>query len=631
MTSRTFLDAAALGDTVTVYERMVVGLTAQSTALDQAAAAAPDVLALAGLDGRFVAGGSTLPPVPTAAELSAAQARGRPVSGAYRPGALLQRVQWETATNTWVPQGAPLISSAALAGAGLRPNSFLASLPVGPVGVPEGARDAILQTGSLRAERITYGFGLNAVVRSTANLPGARTQVLGIGNWRDLSWYGDRDHVLDFGEFTLRSDDSYNVATGAATYTATSLTASGIPFDLLDTLQPTNMVVDTQHDPKWSGVITGWDRATNRVTVSGWVRCTPGATPASPGPVGTPANGVPAIINPATKGWIGNFNYTIDASAPTAAFAGFEYGAINKKADSRVANGTDWVAFGQYKVGTAFLARRSAQPGNENAGWLAPFVAQGAIEASYTSENDPLTDAPPLQDFRALGTGQIGFVSAGIKNFHFLAQRVYQDTTTNLFSVDNDGNLFVAGALNFEGVLEVKSGVVDLHLPGDNDYTTRLRATPGGGLQINEANALTDALPVLVAQMDQPDPFQDIAAGAFVKLRVNARTDTRETFDATDHSYVIPETGIYQIEMKMRPIDSTPAGVSYGLGADPVLNDSAATRWTNTTASSGPNNRQGHINQRTARFEAGQRIYLYTYADAAITVSSAELIIIRIR
>jgi len=109
-----FLRADALGGAVELYADLTQRVGGMADSLQIAADVAPDVLALAGLDQRFVTFGASLPRVPTSGEQTA-WSRDRPLSGAYRPGGRQQRVEWNFTTHAWVAVGDALASSADVA------------------------------------------------------------------------------------------------------------------------------------------------------------------------------------------------------------------------------------------------------------------------------------------------------------------------------------------------------------------------------------------------------------------------------------------------------------------------------------------------------------------------------------
>jgi len=109
--SNEFLKADALGGAVELYADLTQRVGTMADDLQVAADAGPAVLALAGLDPRFISFTASLPRVPTSSEQTA-WSRDRPLSGAYRPGGRQQRVEWNFATHAWVAAGDALASSA---------------------------------------------------------------------------------------------------------------------------------------------------------------------------------------------------------------------------------------------------------------------------------------------------------------------------------------------------------------------------------------------------------------------------------------------------------------------------------------------------------------------------------------
>ena len=139
--------------------------------------------------------------------------------------------------------------------------------------------------------------------------------------------------------------------------------------------------------------------------------------------------------------------------------------------------------------------------------------------------------------------------------------------------------------------------------------------------------------PVLIASMQGANgaAVQSITGQTFATLNVNATTDSHTGFNATTDAYTIPagQSGTYQINMKMRPVDANAGGSSYGIGCDTTNGDSASFFWGLTNATG----RHGLANARTVDLAAGAALKVFSYFDkvGSIGIYSAELIIYRIR
>jgi len=124
---------------------------------------------------------------------------------------------------------------------------------------------------------------------------------------------------------------------------------------------------------------------------------------------------------------------------------------------------------------------------------------------------------------------------------------------------------------------------------------------------------------------------QYINGQQFTTLSVQKATDTHSAWDNSSSTFTVPQSGTYQVEMKVRPLDSLAASVSYGVGFDTVNQDSPAFAWGVTSTASV--RRNGLLNNRVLALTAGQTLKLFTYVDqnASIGIYSAEIAVYRIR
>jgi len=86
--------------------------------------------------------------------------------------------------------------------------------------------------------------------------------------------------------------------------------------------------------------------------------------------------------------------------------------------------------------------------------------------------------------------------------------------------------------------------------------------------------------------------------------------------------------------MKVRPLDSVAANISYGVGFDTANQDSPSFAWGTTNGAS--TRRHGLLNNRVLVLTAGQTLKLFAYIDAnsqggGIPIYSAEIAVYRIR
>lgn len=148
-----FLTARSLSEATRLYGHLTTGVQAVMDTLAPAAAAAPDVLVLAGLDARFVSMTAALPRNPTAGELAALPAD-KPLSGIHRPGGAWQRVVWDRPGAQWVTSGAPAVTAAQVTAA--------------TAGLQEAVDEMGTQVGDANAR--TAALAQTFAVPDTANL-----------------------------------------------------------------------------------------------------------------------------------------------------------------------------------------------------------------------------------------------------------------------------------------------------------------------------------------------------------------------------------------------------------------------------------------------------------------------------
>ncbi len=123
-------------------------------------------------------------------------------------------------------------------------------------------------------------------------------------------------------------------------------------------------------------------------------------------------------------------------------------------------------------------------------------------------------------------------------------------------------------------------------------------------------------------------PNGSIAPGTFNTITLpTVVSDPGGNFSTTSGFYTVPVTGNYQITTKLRIADNAPSGISYGQGAGTLNADGPHFQWFATVSSTGSVARNGSLNIRTARFNAGDQIRMYAYADStsSLGVIAAEM------
>ena len=216
----------------------------------------------------------------------------------------------------------------------------------------------------------TFGTYENAAVESIiANHEGQRPEVLGIRLEDDhiLATYTNRDSVASYHSNRSRKP-SYNIDN--VTYTVNSVTVPpGIDLSKIKN----GMIIDTKHNPKFSGFIVGV--VGQKILINNWYEM--GNTTKGQVPAGT--TGI--FVDPMTTPWVDNSNLYLAAEDDSLDGVVFEGGIINEKADN---------------IGKAFnavsLGTKSPEVGFKTTGSVSPFMqgfnAHNANAAFVNSNED---------------------------------------------------------------------------------------------------------------------------------------------------------------------------------------------------------------------------------------------------
>ena len=198
----------------------------------------------------------------------------------------------------------------------------------------------------------TFGTYENAAVESIiANDESARAEVLGIKLEDDhiLATYTNRDSVTIYRSNRSRKPtyDIDNVA-----YTVNSVT---VPIGIDLSKIKNGMIIDTKHNPKFSGFIVGV--VGQKILINNWYEM--GNTSKGQVPSGT--TGI--LVDPMTTPFVDNSNLYLHAEDDSLDGVVFEAGIINEKADN---------------IGKAFnavsLGTKSPEVGFKTTGSFSPFI-----------------------------------------------------------------------------------------------------------------------------------------------------------------------------------------------------------------------------------------------------------------
>ena len=216
----------------------------------------------------------------------------------------------------------------------------------------------------------TFGTYENAAVESIiANHEGQRPEVLGIRLEDDhiLATYTNRDSVASYHSNRSRKP-SYNIDN--VTYTVNSVT---VPHGIDLSKIKNGMIIDTKHNPKFSGFIVGV--VGQKILVNNWYEMwntTKGQVPSG-------TTGI--LVDPMTTPFVDNSNLYLAAEDDALDGVVFEGGIINEKADN---------------IGKAFnavsLGTKSPEVGFKTTGARSPFLqgfnAHNAGAAFVNSNED---------------------------------------------------------------------------------------------------------------------------------------------------------------------------------------------------------------------------------------------------
>ena len=216
----------------------------------------------------------------------------------------------------------------------------------------------------------TFGTYENAAVESIiANHEGQRPEVLGIRLEDDhiLATYTNRDSVASYHSNRSRKP-SYNIDN--VTYTVNSVTVPpGIDLSKIKN----GMIIDTKHNPKFSGFIVGV--VGQKILINNWYEM--GNTSKGQVPSGT--TGI--LVDPMTTPWVDNSNLYLAAEDDSLDGVVFEGGIINEKADN-IGKAFNAVSLGTKSPEVGFKTTGSASP------FMQGFNAHNANAAFVNSNED---------------------------------------------------------------------------------------------------------------------------------------------------------------------------------------------------------------------------------------------------
>ena len=219
----------------------------------------------------------------------------------------------------------------------------------------------------------TFGTYENAAVESIiANDASARAEVLGIRLEDDhmLAIYTNRDSVASYRSNRTRKP-TYNIDN--VKYTVNSVT---VPLGIDLSKIKNGMIIDTKHNPKFSGFIVGVEG--QKILINNWYKV--GNTTKGQVPAGT--TGI--FVDPMTTPFVDNSNLYLNADDDSFDGVVFEAGIINEKADN-IGKGINAVSLGTKSPEVGFKTTGSSSP------FIQGFNAHNA-KTAFINSNENVND-----------------------------------------------------------------------------------------------------------------------------------------------------------------------------------------------------------------------------------------------
>lgn len=241
---------------------------------------------------------------------------------------------------------------------------------------------------------------------------------LGLTSAEELAQNGTRKTV---GFYAENYAPPALVTASTATYTLTSVTVAPPDAGVVAKYRR-GMIVDTNHTPKWAGVVDSWSTDGSVITVTGWFSSSSGTIP------GTPADGVGCVLNGYTTINAHSAKIVLAADSFATKATGFALSVDNNKSDLDYSNTQNYVvgysaeSNGAYDGAIGYLATNG----------------ESRFHTGFYSQ-DPLHSG-----FRVRGTTGAGFLSEYVTGLPF--QHIDGGGTTQ-FYVTGHGSLVANGGM----------------------------------------------------------------------------------------------------------------------------------------------------------------------------------------
>ena len=281
----------------------------------------------------------------------------------------------------------------------------------------------------------TFGTYENAVVESIiANDEGERPEVLGIRLEDDhmLAIYTNRDSVASYRANRSRKP-TYNIDN--VVYTVNSVT---VPYGINLSKIKKGMIIDTKHNPKFSGFIVGVEG--QKILINNWYKV--GNTSKGQVPSGT--TGI--LVDPMTTPWVDNANLYLDAEDDSLDGVVSEMGIINQKADN-IGKGVNVVSLGT----------KSPEVGFKTTGGSSPFIQgfnAGNSRTAFINSNENTNDFLLYNEktgYRIKNSGRQNKFLLEIT--HASTNRTFDPRNAPIFLINTPGIVKIVSPSNMSGAI----------------------------------------------------------------------------------------------------------------------------------------------------------------------------------
>ena len=281
----------------------------------------------------------------------------------------------------------------------------------------------------------TFGTYENAAVESIiANDESSRPEVLGISLENDhmLATYTNRDSVASYRSNRTRKP-TYSIDN--VVYTVNSVT---VPYGIDLSKIKKGMIIDTKHNPKFSGFIVGVEG--QKILINNWYKV--GNTSKWQVPSGT--TGI--LVDPMTTPWVDNANLYLDAEDDSLDGVVSEMGIINQKADN-IGKGVNVVSLGT----------KSPEVGFKTTGGSSPFIQgfnAGNSRTAFINSNENTNDFLLYNEKTGYRIKNGGLQNKFLLEIAYASRgRTFDPRNAPIFLIDTPGIVKIFSPANMPGAI----------------------------------------------------------------------------------------------------------------------------------------------------------------------------------